>query len=63
MKKTQEATEARDALVHLGVCSAPVAHELAAVITRGAAPKQDADTLSARVAEANALSRKAHTHR
>ncbi|MFB6560559.1 hypothetical protein ACFCYH_17040 [Streptomyces sp. NPDC056400] len=31
------ADEARYALVHLGVCSAPVAHALAAVIAKGAA--------------------------
>ncbi|MFD7836968.1 hypothetical protein [Streptomyces sp. NPDC059761] len=34
--RTPWADEARYALVHLGICSAPVAHALAAVITRGA---------------------------
>ncbi|MFD4242244.1 hypothetical protein ACFWP3_11715 [Streptomyces sp. NPDC058525] len=33
----ERADEARYALVHLGVCSAPVAHALAAVIAKGAA--------------------------
>ncbi|MCP3818506.1 hypothetical protein NLX86_10365 [Streptomyces sp. A3M-1-3] len=34
--RTPWADEARYALVHLGLCSAPVAHELAAVIAKGA---------------------------
>ncbi|GHE51291.1 hypothetical protein CP980_08185 [Streptomyces vinaceus] len=33
----ERADEARYALVHLGVCSAPVAHALATVIAKGAA--------------------------
>ncbi|MFE2164537.1 hypothetical protein ACFXB3_05625 [Streptomyces sp. NPDC059447] len=35
--RTPWADETRYALIHLGVCSAPVAHALAEVITRGAA--------------------------
>lgn len=34
--RTPWADESRYALVHLGLCSAPVAHALAEVITRGA---------------------------
>ncbi|MFF0482206.1 hypothetical protein [Streptomyces sp. NPDC004435] len=34
--RTPWADESRYALVHLGICSAPVAHALAEVITKGA---------------------------
>ncbi|MEC4016606.1 hypothetical protein [Streptomyces sp. H27-D2] len=36
-REVDRAGEIRYALVHLGVCSAPVAHELATVIMKGAA--------------------------